>query len=531
MLDYYHEPCNFSTASPSGYGPAPSVLQCIPLQSEDMRQNPSMPSESKLAGDVQPEGFEHDGVASDATSSGNGNSAIHDAKVPPEDDSSTDKADPFTDAGSSHSELPDSRIDSRAAGHHKIIDQLHTILEDETSTHEQIYKTYSQLPSVGVKYLSHYYRQLLLHRLSVIETKSKTAMLRYLTLMDHMKEASIPLLQAEWNSAIAYAGRCYARVEASEVEAALRIWKEMEQEAEVKSGTVTFNILFDIATKAGKYVLAEMILKEMKTRGLEYNRFSYVSLIYYYGIKGDGGAIRKTYRDMVDAGQIIDTVVMNCIIASLLRAKELPAAEQVYERMKQLVYRKTGQFVPNSDWRATRDLGRALDNASRVMRNDKEGLQRLQAEQFLVPDLHTFFIFMDHHTSVTGELRRITALLEDMQTLRVPMHGRIFVKIFKGFAYHGGVKYTSWTRQRLETVWTSLLSTLDEEHEGESEHLMKWMVVWVVRAFAQCCGRARALQIWEEVRDRWRIAGDDEKGAVEHLLRNVLEDKTNGNTH
>lgn len=490
-----------------------------------------MPSGSRLAGGVQQEGFEQDGVANDATSSGDGNSAIHNANVPPDDDSNTEKADSFVEVGSSHSELPDSRTDSGAAGHHKAIEQLQTFLEDETSTHEQIYETYSQLPSVGVKYLSDHYRRLLLHRLSVIETKSKTAMLRYLTLVDHMKEASIPLLQAEWNSAISYAGRCYARVEASEVEAALRIWKEMEQEAEVESGTVTFNILFDIAIKAGKYVLAEMILEEMKTRGLEYNRFSYVSLIYYYGVKGDGGAVRKAYRDMVDAGQIIDTVVMNCIIASLLRAKELPAAEQVYERMKQLVYRKTGQFVPNSDWRASRDLGRALDKASRVMRNDKESLQRLQAEQFLVPDLRTFTIFIDHHTLVTGELRRVTALLEDMQTLRIPMHGRIFVKIFKGFAYHGGVKYTSWTRQRLETVWTSLLSILDEENEGESEHMMKWTVVWIVRAFAQCCGRARALQIWEEVRDRWRIAGDDEKGAVEHLLRHVLEDETNGDTH
>ncbi|KAL8900027.1 MAG: hypothetical protein Q9207_005891 [Kuettlingeria erythrocarpa] len=531
MLDYYREPCVSSTASASSYEPPRSVSDLTPLQTGDVQQISSMLSESELAREEQSEGFEHESVTRNITSNGHDNPASRDPKAPPDEAFCVEKTDSCAAAGSSQFELPDPRINPLAADLRKVVERLQTYLEDETCTHEQLIKTYSQLPSVGVKYLSDHYRRLLLHRLSVIERKSKTAMLRYLTLVDHMREASIPLLQAEWNSAIAYAGRCYMRVEAAQVEGALRIWKEMEREAGVKSGTVTFNILFDIAIKAGKYVLAEMILEEMKTRGLEYNRFSYVSLIYYYGVKGDGGAVRKTYRDMVDAGQIIDTVVMNCVIASLIRAKELPAAEQIFERMKKLVYQKTGQFVPNSDWRATRDLGRALDIASRTMRDDKEGLQRLQAEQFLVPDLRTFYIFIDHHTLITGELRRVTALLEDMQTLRIPMHGRIYLKIFRGFAYHGGVKYTSWTRQRLETVWTSLLSVLDGDSEVEHIYMMKWMVIWVVRAFAQCCGRTRALQIWEVVRDRWRIAGEDEKGTVEHHLRHVLEDEMNGDRH
>ncbi|KAI4131052.1 MAG: hypothetical protein LQ341_006398, partial [Variospora aurantia] len=270
-----------------------------------------------------------------------------------------------------------------------------------------------------------------------------------------MKEASIPLTESEWNSAIAYAGRCFVRVEATEVESALHIWKEMEREAGVKSGVVTFNILFDIATKAGKHVLAEMVLNEMKTRGLAYNRFS----------------------DLVEAGQIVDTVVMNCVIASLIRAGEFPAAQQVYERMKGLVHRRTGQPIPRSDWRASRDMGRALDKASRTMRNDHQALQRLQAEQCLAPNLRTFCILLDHHVYVTGELRQVTALLEEMQMFDVPLHGRIYVRIFKGFTYHGGMKYTSWTRQRLESVWTSLLSILNEDIGGVQ--MVKWMVIWV----------------------------------------------------
>lgn len=401
------------------------------------------------------------------------------------------------------------------------IDSLQVLLEDETSSHDQIYEAYCQLPSPGVKYLSDSYRLLLLRRLSIIEVKNRKAMLRYLNLVDDMKEASLPLNQAEWTSAIAYVGRCYWHVDASNVEDALHIWKEMEQDAGVRSTGVTFNVLFDIATKAGKYVLAEMILKEMQARGFEYTRFSYVGFIFYYGMKGDGAGVRRAYKEFVEAGQIVDTVVMNCVIASLIRAGELPAAEQVYERMKRLLYEKTDQPVPKSDWRYSRDLGRILDKATRAARGNQQRLHRLQAEQFLVPNLRTFCIFIDHHVHATGELRHITALLGEMQSLQIPMHGRVFVKIFQGFWRHGGVKYTSWTRQRLEAVWDSLLVALDQELEDV--HMVKWMVVWVVRAFAKCSGRERTLEVWEQVRDRWKISGADEKGTVEYLVRDALE--------
>ena len=397
---------------------------------------------------------------------------------------------------------------------------LHT-LEDRTSSHAEIYEAYCQLPSPGVRRISEISRRLLFHRLSVIENKTQQAMLRYLRLVDDMKEASIALSVSEWNTAIAYAGRCFVRVDALQVESALRIWKEMEQEAGVRSGCVTFNILFDIATKAGKYVLAEMILKEMNARTLLYNRFSYVSFIYYHGLKGDGAGVRRAYRDLVEAGQIVDTVVMNCVIASLIRAGELPAAEQVYERMKRLFHAKTGEFVPHKDWQYSRDLGRILDRVSRSVRSHPERVERLQRKQCLAPDLRTFSIFIDYHVHVTGELHRITILLAEMQDFQIPIQGRIFIKIFRGFAHHGGVKYTSWTTQKLEAVWNSLLTALDAQ--TKDTQLLKWTVVWVMRAFARCCGRARALQIWEEIRDRWKVVNKYEKGAVEYLLRDVLD--------
>ncbi|KAL8704932.1 MAG: hypothetical protein Q9201_001927 [Fulgogasparrea decipioides] len=528
MLDYYHEPDD--TLSPSmGCGPIALVLPVanpkhINVGKNDpdgLRRESPEPLRTKYP---HVEVFHQNDASSDSI-----DTRFHSPRETSDDDSFDEEFLSQEAAGGYElgSRKESHRLDTEEEQH--VLEDFHRLLEDPDSSHSQIYEAYLQLPSPGVKYLCENTRRLLFNRLSVIEVKTKKAMLRYLSLVEDMKEASIRLSKAEWNTAIAYAGRCYVRVEASQVESALHIWKEMEQEAQVRGGFVTFNILFDIATKAGKYVLAEMILKEMVARGLEYSRFSHVGFIYYHGLKGDGAGVRKAYRDHVEAGQIVDTTVMNCVIASLIRAGEPAAAEQVYERMKRVLYEKTGQSVPSSDWRHSRDLGRVLDKAYRTLRNDSERLERLQAEQCLAPNLRTFSIFIDYHVHITGELRRVIALLYEMQNLDIPIHGRIFLKIFKGFARHGGVKYTSWTTPRLESVWRSLLLATDEQTEGV--HIMKWMVVWVIRAFAQCCGKERAVQIWEELRDRWKVADDDEKVAVEHLLRDVLDEARGEENH
>lgn len=423
------------------------------------------------------------------------------------------------DPGISHNKLSTQNLENFTYEEMRAIENLRTVLYDENGLHETIYEAYSALPSPRVSYLPYEIRRLLLRRLSIIQRKNKEAMLRYLSIVDDMKAVDLPLTEAEWNSAIAYAGRCFARVQATEVEMALHTWKEMEQEAGVQSGNVTFNILFDVAAKAGKYVLAQMILKEMEARKLKLNRYARVGFIYYHGLKGDGQGVRMAYRDFVESGGIVDTVVMNCVIASLIRAGELSAAEQVYERMKQMLSKKTGVVVPSMNWKDTRELGRVLDKAARVHKADLEKLQQIRNEQYLGPNLHTFAIFIEHHATETGELRRIATLLDEMQLLDVPMHGRIFLKIFKGFAYHGGVRYTSWTKARLESVWDSLLSVLKQDLQDV--HVMKWMVVWAIRAFGKCCGRQRTLEIWETLRTIWK-PDLSELETVEHILDKVL---------
>ncbi|KAL8797351.1 MAG: hypothetical protein Q9195_000505 [Heterodermia aff. obscurata] len=397
--------------------------------------------------------------------------------------------------------------------------ELLRVLDKEDTEQKQIFDAYSALSSPGVAFLEGKTRRLLLRRMSQVEVKSRKSMMRYLSVIDDMKAANIEIIEAEWNSAIAFAGRCYQQVTAVEVEAALRIWKEMEEEAGVRSGHVTFSILFDIATKAGKYVLAEMILKEMASRNIRLNRFAHVGLIYYYGVRQDGQGVRKAYRELVEAGHIVDCVVLNCVVASFLRAREFPAAEMVYERRKKLFTQMGGTKVPVMNWKKTRELGNVLDKATLAWAEERQMLQQIQAEQYLGPHPRMYTSFIEYHVSVSGELRQLTNLLDEMQSFGIPMDGRMFVKIFKGFAYNGGVKYTSWTRARLEHVWTALKSMLDSDIENIS--LQKWMVIWIIRAFAKCSEKERTREMWGEVRSRWK-SDPEETSSVHHILTDTL---------
>ncbi|MCJ1384698.1 hypothetical protein MMC17_007816 [Xylographa soralifera] len=406
-------------------------------------------------------------------------------------------------------------MESGLAENDSAIESLTQAVMDGSVLNEQLYRRYRALPSPGVSYLTQDVRRALLRRLATMQNKAQNEILWYLSVVDDMKAAEIPLTKGEWNSAIHLVGRGFSKVSSLEVELALRSWKEMEQEAGVSGSNVTFNILFDIAAKAGKFALAEMILKEMDARKLRINRYAHVGLIYYYGLRGDGNGVRKAYRDLVNDGQIVDTAVLNCVIASLQRAGEIPAADQVYERMKIMYTRRTGRKLPTNCWTESRELGRVLNRAATALYADPSRKQQLQDEQSLAPNLHTFVVLLTHHVSHTGELQRIATLLDDMQALGLPIRGRIFMELFRGFALHGRTHYSLWTRARLESVWKSFLEMVD--NQTENMVVEKWIVIWAIRAFAKRSGEKRTLEIWNELKSRWKC-GDREEGVVLGVL-------------
>ncbi|OAP56789.1 hypothetical protein AYL99_08901 [Fonsecaea erecta] len=356
------------------------------------------------------------------------------------------------------------------------------LLLDNHSSNAALFRAYKRLPQPGVAFLPKGTIRLFLQRMSTPWQKSEKSMIRYLSLIDDMQKANLPIARSEWASAIYLAGRSFSKVTESELNAALRLWRQMEQEAGVQAHNVTFNILFDIAVRANKYPLAQMILKEMHDRGLHLNRLGRVSVIYYHGLRGDGDAVRKAYRDFVDAGEIVDTLVLNCVMAALFNAQEPAAAEQIYERMKSLhlntrqevrsdgtvaSYRQYPGPGPELIHRrlAANSLRRVLLFASRLKHLLPEHHKEAQELMPLRPDHTTFRTMISYHANVSGNLNRITVLINEMSELfSLPLQSIHYQLLFKGFALHGATRnpHATWNLHRLNLAWEACRKDIRE---------------------------------------------------------------------
>jgi pentatricopeptide repeat protein len=397
---------------------------------------------------------------------------------------------------------------------------LETELEDIFKDPSEIYKLYRDLPAPRVPYLESDTRHRLLRHLAIVERKDEESMLRYFSVIDDMKNTSIPLTTLEWTSAISFAARYVNRSTEVEVEAALQMWREMEQVVGVTPNDATFNVLFDVACKAGKFTLAEMIYEEMGTRGFKYNRFHHVSQIHFHGLKGESDGARAAYRALVEAGEIVDTVVLNAMISALTHSHEVAAAENVYERMKRAHLGKKYSRLPPKDFKLRRALNRALLKHAKLGREDPEKFEEFREKSIIAPDTQTFRILINYFAIRAGELDKVAKYLDDMKLFEIPLHGALFLALLKGFTLHGGIRYTEWTDDKLESVWESFIRAIDDGAEGL--YISKWIAIWMLRAFLKCSGKSRAIDAWEELRERW-TPSEAELDYIMRTLRPLME--------
>lgn len=393
----------------------------------------------------------------------------------------------------------------------------------EAASHDVLFELYRKLPAPSVAYLKLATIRDLLHHLSIVERPDPVSMQRYLSILDDMKYAHIHITRSEWTAAIRFAGRFLGKVSGAELHSALHVWRDMEKRAGVKGGTVTMSVLFDLAVKAGKYSLAEAFLKEMQARKLKPHRHFRVSLLYYYGVLQNGDGVRRAYQELVAAGDIVDTVVMNAVISALIRAGEPSAAEHVFERMKRLHDIKTKPRAPPRNWRERRLNGLQLTYEGRNIAGsgDMEKRKELQEQASIAPDARTYGLIIRHHAATAGNIDRVLELLQEMKYNGIPTDGTISIVILYGFNTFGGLRYSSWTLDKLERYWKQYLNAVRDG--AERTWLSPMSVTVALKAFKRCADADRVLQAWEEVRELWKPKPEELDRVLKELRRLVPE--------
>lgn len=374
---------------------------------------------------------------------------------------------------------------------------------------------YRALPQPRMLNLPAAVRHRLLKAVGLPTQRNAKSMLRYFYLVDEVKSAGLAVSRREWNTALSFASQCVGQTRHADMESALQLWNEMERMGE-RANAVTFNILFDAAAKSGNFTLAEKIYSQMDSRGIEFNRYHHVSLIHFFGLKGDADGVRAAYQEMVKAGEMIDTVVFNCLIVSFFRAGDEAAALRVYDHMK-----GTGSVpLPRPD---SRNLNKMMTEVlmmfSKIGRDHPSAMATFQKLAPTNPDLRTYRILVSHYAETVGNLNMVMQYLDEMRWFNIPIHGSIFLALFKGFAKYGSRGTFAWSEERLRKVLSSLLQVLDEKNTDM--YIDSWLVGWALRAFMTCAGREAVLEVYDEFQSRWHFS-ESRVAHMEDFLSEVL---------
>ncbi|KAJ5647201.1 hypothetical protein N7490_003573 [Penicillium lividum] len=346
----------------------------------------------------------------------------------------------------------------------------------EQATTQFLFRLYRDIPEPGVAYLSKISRGRLLRRLATPENRRWADARRYLALVDDMVAAGLPMSRSLWSTAIHMAGRSNnGRVSKRRLVHAIGLWQQMEHVAGIKADDVVFNILFDVAIKANQFIVADRLEEEMSKRKIRFSRSGLVSKIFSCGMRRDLDGIRDTFDYFVRSGELVDTVVLNCVMSSFLRAGDIETAEQLYGRMlkAQVQHKKdlsTGISQDTSPslspeftfYRAkTRELGRLLKKSKALKKSLPAYHHALQDSLPMTPDTRTFYIWLQHCTRVTGDLDMFMNVLRDMEkTFAVPPRHLIYLYLFEGFGLHGRRRKNWWTAEKLRMTWLSFIQAV-----------------------------------------------------------------------
>lgn len=350
-----------------------------------------------------------------------------------------------------------------------------TLFDKKRRSNHYIFNLYRELPRPGVALLSKHSRGELLRRLGRPLYRRRADARRMLAVLEDMVSARITVSRSVWTSAIHITGRASGDVSKQDLARAVGVWRQMEHTARIRADGVTFNVLFDLAVRSGQHAVAERLLEESKKRGTVLPRFGKVSNIYYQGALGDADAVRKAFDEFIESGEIVDTVALNCVLRSFIRAGDIQAAEQLYERMlktqstvhksyddkKQWMYHFPTLSPDHKVYRLkTKRLGRFLQYSSKLKDLKPDHYNALQEKFPLMPDQRTFHILLSCHAEKTGNLDRFMSVLKDFEThVSAPSHGIVYLLLFEGFARFG-MNNKQWSAEKLHTAWQACLRTI-----------------------------------------------------------------------
>jgi hypothetical protein len=411
---------------------------------------------------------------------------------------------------------------------------------------DEVWERYQLLPEPRCLSLSRSALHLVLRELSRARPRTRQNEARYLSILNGMRKEGIELTLSDWSAAISYVGRSRKQPDEHALQRCIALWHEMEMGG-LKADRGVFNNLLDVAVRAHRYQAIDVLRAEMHQRGIVPDRYTYCILITLAGKQRQGDQVRWLYREMVQAGEIVDIVVINSVIHGLLSAGEAEAAEHIYFRIRRLFMDAIEELGLTPDAPERGDIVRAYTRQfqERARENRKKIALGLVLDEhdisprfavrhpyWMAPNHVTLGLLLQHHCTVTGDFEKVLALLEDRKLLSIPEDQALYQALFQGFASFADPSKAStpeasnWTASRLSHIFESLIDTLQRQyHDSETKVIPAWarirltqgLTLSVLRAYGRLFRPYKIRGCYRALEKLWLLQG----GAKNRMSSNV----------
>ncbi|KAJ5485015.1 hypothetical protein N7539_005003 [Penicillium diatomitis] len=376
---------------------------------------------------------------------------------------------------------------------------IHVLHHEKSPSTAYLFRLYRDLPAPGIASLPRKIRGQLLRVFAKAPNRRWADARRYLALVQDMIASDKSMSRSMWTSAVHFASRGSGKIQKRDLVRAIGVWQQMEHVAGIEADDVVFNILYDAAIKAGQFTVADRLENEMRRRNVKFTRFGLVAKIHSAGVRRDLDGISNQFQSFIQAGDLVDTVVLNSLCSAFIRAGDPSAAEQLYGRMisaqrakkspkrslttnaNRVVFEHSLSSVFSKYRTDSRAFGDFLKRSQALMLQSPKHHQALQDSIPMTPDTRTFYIFLRYYARQSGEFDKVAMVLRDMEhAFDVPPNQIVYMMLFEGFAIHGLHK-SAWSPERLRHVWHAYLralrtskARLDAQQRNRVPRKMEW---------------------------------------------------------
>ncbi|KAK9364572.1 hypothetical protein V1509DRAFT_635958 [Lipomyces kononenkoae] len=346
----------------------------------------------------------------------------------------------------------------------------------------KMFACYMQLPEPRPLHIKIPHLEFLLSNYAASVKNDEIYLEHYSTILHDVKEAGLPISYKEHLVELSFVCHYIQRHKcASVVSRTFNKFRELEMQGVIAREASAFNVLMTAVIASSDFGAMAAIIEEMRARKIAPDRYTYVNLMTYYSKLGNKMALQVLYEKFIESEQIADIVVLEAMIAGLVRCRDIAGAQSL-TRFIEMRATEEGWI---SSQLSKKQLRFSAGNLKRMATNRRHLRLRFGDEQIpdpegsvaIAPRDTTYNPLLSYYASI-GDYQSLVETINRMDEFGLTRR-RAYILFLKGFYIHSGYPGTEWTVGRLE----NLLETLLQDKEN-NKLLVRQMTVWALRAYA-----------------------------------------------